>query len=77
MKRAACCSRLSALVLAGARPGSRRPRDDGDAEGKTYEIVFDNAFGVTEGGDFKVAGVRAGTTGELEVDAGGRVRSRW
>ena len=46
--------------------------DDGDSEGKAYEVVFDNAFGVVDGGDFKVAGVRAGTTSGLEVVTGGR-----
>ena len=28
----------------------------------TYKIVFDNAFGLTSGGDFRVGGVRAGKT---------------
>ena len=38
-----------------------------DKKGKTYRIVFDNAFGLVEGGDFKVGGVKAGqlTTFEL------------
>ena len=43
---------------------------DGDGSGrsdKTYEIVFDNAFGLTEGGDFKVAGVRAGSTSGFRI----------
>ncbi|MGH2714205.1 MAG: MlaD family protein, partial [Thermoleophilaceae bacterium] len=39
-----------------------------DPKGTTYEIVFDNAFGLTEGGDFKIAGVRAGNTSTFEVD---------
>src|SRR4051794_645126 len=30
--------------------------------GKTYKIQFDNAFGLTTGGDLKVGGVRAGKT---------------
>jgi virulence factor Mce-like protein len=42
------------------------------SDGKTYEIVFDNAFGLTEGGDFKVAGVRAGTTSQVEILEGRR-----
>jgi ABC-type transporter Mla subunit MlaD len=45
---------------------------DSGTERKSYEIVFDNAFGLTEGGDFKVAGVRVGTTGELRVIRGRR-----
>jgi ABC-type transporter Mla subunit MlaD len=36
---------------------------------KTYKIVFDNAFGLTEGGDLKIAGVKAGITPKLEVTA--------
>jgi virulence factor Mce-like protein len=40
---------------------------DGGSQGKTYEIVFDNAFGLTEGGDFKIAGVRAGSTSSFEI----------
>jgi virulence factor Mce-like protein len=45
---------------------------DGASGGKSYEIAFDNAFGLSEGGDFKVAGVRVGTTGELRVIRGRR-----
>jgi ABC-type transporter Mla subunit MlaD len=43
-----------------------------DSAGKRYEIVFDNAFGLSEGGDFRIAGVRAGTTGEIRVIRGAR-----
>ncbi|MBN1528200.1 MAG: MCE family protein [Thermoleophilaceae bacterium] len=57
---------LCGLVLAIAAT------EDGDSDGRTYEIVFDNAFGLSEGGDFKVAGVRAGTTGDLRVSDGPR-----
>ena len=41
--------------------------DDEDTGSKTYELLFDNAFGLTEGGDFKVAGVRAGQTKTFKV----------
>ena len=54
---------LGALAVAlalGATAG------DG-AEGKSYEIYFDNASGLADGGDFKVAGVRAGSTGQPRV----------
>jgi virulence factor Mce-like protein len=57
---------LVGLVLAIAAT------DDGDSDGRTYEIAFDNAFGVSEGGDFKVAGVTAGTTSGLRVSEGPR-----
>jgi virulence factor Mce-like protein len=52
------CAAALALVAAGG---------DG-AKGKSYEIVFDNAFGLAEGGDFKIAGVRAGTTSSFEIE---------
>ncbi len=51
----------AAFVLAGA---------GGDDGGKrTYRIVFDNAFGLVEGGDFRVGGVRAGQTSGFDVQA--------
>ena len=37
------------------------------ADKRSYEIVFDNAFGLAEGGDFKIAGVRAGETTSFEI----------
>jgi virulence factor Mce-like protein len=40
---------------------------DEKSSAKTYELLFDNAFGLTEGGDFKVAGVRAGQTSTFKV----------
>jgi virulence factor Mce-like protein len=51
------CAAALALVAAGGE----------GAKGKSYEIVFDNAFGLAEGGDFKIAGVRAGTTSSFEI----------
>ena len=33
-----------------------------------YWAEFDNAFGLAEGGDLKIAGVRAGTVTDLELD---------
>ena len=56
---------LVALVCGAALSvGAKRDEDTG---GKTYELLFDNAFGLTEGGDFKVAGVRAGQTSTFKV----------
>jgi len=49
-----------AFVLAGAS-------SDKGASGKTYRIVFDNAFGLTQGGDFRVGGVNAGQTTGFDV----------
>jgi virulence factor Mce-like protein len=48
-----------AFFLAGAA--------DRGPEGKTYRIMFDNAFGLTKGGDFRVGGVNAGKTTEFGV----------
>jgi virulence factor Mce-like protein len=58
-----------AVVLAacGAALALGATSEDG-AKGTTYEIVFDNAFGLTEGGDFKIAGVRAGQTKSFRVE---------
>ena len=59
---------FAAAVLTGASGNS------GSASGKTYKIQFDNAFGLTTGGDLKIGGVRAGqTTGfDLQKIANGR-----
>jgi virulence factor Mce-like protein len=48
-----------AFVLAGA--------SDKSAKGQTYRIMFDNAFGLTKGGDFRVGGVNAGQTTGFDV----------
>jgi virulence factor Mce-like protein len=50
----------AALVLAGA--------SDQKSDARTYRIMFDNAFGLTEGGDFRVGGVQAGQTTKFDVD---------
>ncbi len=47
-----------AVVLLGAGKG---------ATGKKYKIVFDNAFGLTKGADFKVGGVAVGSISDLDV----------
>ena len=50
-----------ALSLAGANDG---------AEGRRYTLVFDQAFGLVEGADFKVAGVRVGQIAALRLSEG-------
>ncbi|HEY7454722.1 MAG TPA: MlaD family protein [Thermoleophilaceae bacterium] len=55
------------LVAAAAALAIGASDDGGDGGSKTYELLFDNAFGLTEGGDFKVAGVRAGQTSAFKV----------
>jgi virulence factor Mce-like protein len=58
---------LAVLAVCGAAALAVGANGDQAAKGTTYEIVFDNAFGLTEGGDFKIAGVRAGSTISFEV----------
>ena len=71
MKRVAAILLLLALVCGAAL--TLGAKDEEDSGGKTYELLFDNAFGLTEGGDFKVAGVRAGQTSKFKVvKVGGR-----
>jgi ABC-type transporter Mla subunit MlaD len=57
----------AALVLTGAeeQPG-----------GRTIKIPFDNAFGLTEGGDLRVGGVRAGTTEKFDISKGPECQSK-
>jgi virulence factor Mce-like protein len=50
----------AAFVLTGA--GGKGP------DKPHYTVVLDNAFGIVSGADLKVAGVRAGTIKDLEVD---------
>jgi virulence factor Mce-like protein len=49
-------------VLTGAA------NDDGSADKPKYWIQFNNAFGLIEGADFKIAGVRAGKLTKLKLD---------
>jgi ABC-type transporter Mla subunit MlaD len=41
--------------------------DKGSADGATYKIQFDNAFGLVEGGEFRIAGVKAGSTSGFNI----------
>ncbi len=50
---------VGGIVLTGAR--------DTDPALKTYEIEFDNAFGLVAGGDLKIGGVKAGQTSGFEL----------
>lgn len=56
------------LVLLACGTGLALAAAGGEgAKGKSYEILFDNAFGLAKGGDFKIAGVRAGETSSFEI----------
>ena len=62
---------LAALLVVGAAAAVVVlfvGRDDGEAPTPTYTIELDNAFGLIEGGDFKVAGVAAGQIERLHLD---------
>ena len=52
---------VAAAAFAGASGGGE------GSENPTYKITFDNAFGLVEGGDFRVGGVKAGRTTKFEV----------
>jgi virulence factor Mce-like protein len=71
VRRALAVGSLVAVVVVGAVLALGAGAGEG-AKGTTYEIVFDNAFGLTEGGDFKIAGVRAGQTSSFDVTGRGR-----
>src|SRR6266511_1532596 len=57
------------VVLSAAAGGLLLTGASNDSSGKTYKIQFDNSFGLTEGGDFKVGGVKAGQTTKFYVDS--------
>jgi len=53
---------LGAAALLGLAALLAAASGGGPGQARTYRIVFDNAFGLTTGGDFRVAAVRAGQT---------------
>ena len=66
------CLRRGGCAGARREVGRRRRQQD------LQICCFDNAFGLTEGGDFKVAGVRAGKTDDIQGREGrAGARSRW
>jgi ABC-type transporter Mla subunit MlaD len=59
---------LSALVLLAALAAAVMfTGASEEAKGKRYWVEFDNAFGLVEGGDLKIGGVRAGTVNKFEL----------
>jgi virulence factor Mce-like protein len=64
MRRAFVIGLVSVLVAGGALVALGA--GDGPT-GKTYKIVFDSAFGLTSGADFKVGGVPVGSIKDLDV----------
>jgi virulence factor Mce-like protein len=55
-------------VVAACVVGALAVGAGGGNGARTYEIVLDNAFGVTKGGDFKIAGVKAGKTEGMQIE---------
>ena len=53
---------VGVLALLGAAAVFAGAQDDEAKSGTEYKIIFDNAFGLTKGGDFRVGGVKAGST---------------
>ena len=56
---AICCA-CAVVVALGTGAGGPHPRH--------FEVVLDNAFGVVEGSDFRVDGVRAGTIKSIDLE---------
>jgi len=56
---------IGAVIAAAALTGA-----GGGSSGKTFNIAFDNAFGLTQGGDLRVGGVRAGQTSGFKISRG-------
>ena len=54
---------IAGTAFVGLSTGASEPEVTGE-----FKVEFDNAFGLIEGGDFKVAGVRAGKIKSLDVD---------
>jgi ABC-type transporter Mla subunit MlaD len=57
-------------VIAAAAGAAVLTGASGGETGARYRILFDNAFGIVEGADFKVAGVRAGQVETFDLSAG-------
>jgi ABC-type transporter Mla subunit MlaD len=58
---------LIAAVGVAVTTGARSERE---TSGFKFKIAFDNAFGLTEGGDLRVGGVKAGKTLKFDVSKG-------
>jgi virulence factor Mce-like protein len=63
-------SAVGLAVLALAAAALTIGANGGEDDDTTYTVVFDNAFGLTEGGDLRIAGVRAGVIEDLRISDG-------
>src|SRR5919112_6567218 len=53
---------ITAIVVFGTGAG------DEDSGAKAYTVELDNAFGIVDGADVKIGGVRAGKVSKLRLD---------
>ena len=65
MRRAAA---IVGVLMAGTVATTAIGPFGGGEEPIRYDVVLDNAFGLTEGADFRATGVRVGAVDKLEVD---------
>jgi virulence factor Mce-like protein len=63
-------SAVGLAVVALAAAALTIGANGGEDDDTTYTVVFDNAFGLTEGGDLRIAGVRAGVIEDLRISDG-------
>ena len=59
---------IPVLVAAVAALALALAAGNGDGDGRRYTVELDNAFGLVEGGDVRVAGANAGKVLELKLD---------
>jgi len=67
MRRALAALVVIAAAVAGASL-TIGAGDDSGSDSVEYRLVFDNAFGLVDGGDFRVGGVKAGTTSGFDLE---------
>ncbi len=58
---------IAVLALAGVAAFLMTGASGDKSSAATYKVQFDNAFGLVEGGDFRVGGVTAGQTKTFEI----------
>ena len=59
---------LVSLLVAGAFVALATGAANSNSSQSTYWVELDNAFGLNKGGDFKIAGVRAGKITDVKLD---------
>jgi ABC-type transporter Mla subunit MlaD len=58
------------LVVAAGVAVTVAGRSQRESKGFRFKIAFDNAFGLTEGGDLRIGGVKAGRTTKFHISKG-------